>query len=347
MFVAGWSFTSLCNMRCIHCYNKSGIKNADELTEEQAKIVVKRLRGFGVDAVNFGGGECPLREDFIEICKLLYDAGIKISLTTNGSTYEKIKDYLYLFHDIGVSIDFADKKKHDSFRGFSGAYEKAIRAIKLFVKNGVDTEIVTCITKMNCNEKELRKLYKLAKSLKVNYWRLNRYEPTGRKENIYKLELDSNDLKKAFRFLNKLIEDEGFVIPDPLFNILGRQAGNCPCGKTSFRIQPNGEITPCVYLHVSGGNILKNSLTEILDSDIFKKIRNRNLQDTKCAECFLKERCNGGCAGCTYITYGTFDRPDPLCWINPEKSKNREWNVHEKYLCTVYVPIGGNEHDIS
>ena len=138
-------------------------------------------------------------------------------------------------------------------------------------------------------------------------------------------------------FLEKLVNKD-FTIPDPLFNIFGKTASECPCGKSSFRIQPNGDVSPCVFLKVSGGNILESSIEDILDSEVFKAIKNRDLSGTKCESCNLKSKCNGGCAGAAYIEHGTFNKPDPLCWYNPR------WNVHEKYLCTVYVPIRGVKH---
>ncbi|KYK24498.1 hypothetical protein AYK26_06665 [Euryarchaeota archaeon SM23-78] len=331
MLVVGWSFTSQCNLRCIHCYNASGKPHPNELTHEQALFVAKKLIDSKVDAVNFGGGECPLRKDFFEICRLLHEAGIKLSLTTNGLTYKKVAPYIHLFHDIGVSIDFADAERHDFFRGVKGAFEKTIEATKFFVSKGVNTEIVTCITKLNCTEKELRKLYELAKELKVDFWRLNRYRPIGRKGHKDKLRLEPEDLKKAYSFLANLAKD--FVMPDPLFALLEKKTSICPCGTTSFRIQPDGEVSPCIYLKLSGGNILKNSIEEIMNSPVFRAIRNRDFRGTKCEHCPIKDKCGGGCAGAAYAEHGSFNQADPLCWINPK------WNVHEKYLCTAYVPI--------
>ncbi len=342
MIIAGWSFTHACNLRCVHCYNSSGRTDANELSHDDAVKVAEKLISEKVDAINFGGGECPLRKDFFELCEMLHKAGIKLSLTTNGTTYKLVAPYLHLFHDIGVSIDFADKEKHDWFRGVNGVYGKAIEAVKFFVANKVDCEIVTCITKLNANEAELKKMYELAKKLKVNYWRLNRYRPTGRAGFEEKLTLEPDDLKRAYTFLNSLLNDDSFVMPDPLFSILGRKVSQCPCAKTSMRILSNGEVSPCVYLKLSGGSILHKSLGEIMNSEIFKKARDRDLSKAKCANCEFFSQCSGGCAGSAYITYGTFDMPDPLCWHEPH---SRKWNVHEKYLCTAYIPLNAGMGD--
>ncbi|MBI5871584.1 radical SAM protein [archaeon] len=172
MLIVGWSYTSACNLRCIHCYNASGKPRPDELNFEECRRIAKKLIDEGVDAVNFGGGECPLKEGFFSICEMLHKAKIKISLTTNGTTYKTIIPHLSLFHDIGVSLDFADEKKHDEFRGVKGCFNDAIDAIKSFVEQGVNTEVVTCITKRNSTKEESQKIYNLAKSIKVRYWRI-------------------------------------------------------------------------------------------------------------------------------------------------------------------------------
>ncbi|MBU1199174.1 MAG: radical SAM protein [Nanoarchaeota archaeon] len=348
MIVAGWSFTSACNLRCIHCYNASGKPKENELTLEEAYKVADKLKKAGVIAVNFGGGECALRKDFIQLCKYLFESGIEISYTTNGTCFEIIKNHLPLFHDIGVSLDFADEKKHDEFRGVKGNYKKAIHTIKQLVCKGVNTEIVTCITKLNCSENELKKLHELAKKLKVDYWRLNRFRNNGRgADNKSYLALDKEELRKAYAFLAKQI-DNSVSTPEPLLR--SAFGGNYsfpgdPSGFTAFRIQPDGEVSPSVFLKESGGNIKCKSVKEIMNSDVFKRIRNRKPRG-KCRKCSSYYHCRGGDAGASHLEYGHFDGPDPLCWLEPDESRihpkkkiSEKWNVHERYLCTAYVPI--------
>lgn len=348
MLVAGWSLTKACNLNCIHCYNASGKRSPDELTTQECYSVVDKLKEVGVTAVNFGGGECALRPDFIDICKYLNEKGILISYTTNGTTFDKIKPHLNLFHDIGVSIDFADEEKHDWFRGRKGVFKQAINSLEALVKSGVDNEIVTCLTKLNCNEEELQRLYDLSKNLGVDYWRINRFRANGRGiVNESALALSKEDLKKAYTDLNKF-DRKGVLTPEPIFRAAfgGTYyfAGD-PSGFTSFRIQHNGEVSPSVFLSESGGNIKYNSIKTIIDSEIFRKIRNR-VRTGKCIQCSAYEHCRGGDAGASYLAYGHFNGPDPLCWLEPEDKKAEvkrgiegDWNVHELYLCTLYIPI--------
>jgi radical SAM protein with 4Fe4S-binding SPASM domain len=346
--VAGWSLTNTCNLKCIHCYNASGKRAKDELNLEEALMVADKLKAANVAAVNFGGGECCLRKDFIEICEYLKKLDIKISYTTNGTTFKIIEPYLDLFHDIGVSIDFADKKRHDGFRGVPGTFDKATSAIKTLVEKGVGNEIVTCITKLNCSDKELQKLYDYAVENGVDYWRLNRFRANGRgADNLNYLALSKTDLKNAYQFLANRITNS-VSVPDPIFRAAfgGHYSiEGDPSGFTAFRIQPNGEVTPSVFLTISGGNIKEKSLQEILDSPIFREIRNRKPRG-KCETCSSYYHCKGGDAGASFLEYGHFDGPDPMCWLEPNEKRPvprkyvpKDWNVHEMYLCTVYVPI--------
>jgi radical SAM protein with 4Fe4S-binding SPASM domain len=350
MLVAGWSLTNMCNLKCVHCYNASGKRMPDELTTTEALAVVKKLKKAGVVAVNFGGGECCLRPDFIRICSAIRKQGIKISYTTNGTTYSRIKNNLGLFDDIGVSIDFADAGVHDAFRGVPGTFNAAISTIKELVQKGVDTEIVTCLTKQNSPVRELQKMLDLCKSLKVNYWRLNRFRAHGRGFENKQLALSKDDLKNAFAFLAKHMHAK-VSVPEPLFR--AAYGGNYsisgdPSGNSAFRIQVNGNVTPSVFLDISGGNIKERAVAEIFSSPIFRRIRNRKALG-KCRKCASYYHCSGGDAGASYLVYGHFNGPDPLCFLYPSMRRQEpvkcipeKWNVHEMYLCTLYVPIHGD-----
>jgi len=346
--VAGWSYTKRCNLKCVHCYSSSGKAGQDELTLKESYKVVDKLKKSGVVAINFGGGECCLRKDFIKLCKYINKKGIKISYTSNGTTFKLIEKHLDLFHDIGISIDFANREKHDWFRGMPGTYDKAIKAIKTLVKKGVNNEIVTCLTKLNCSEKELRKLYNLTKELNVDHWRLNRFRANGRGiDNRNYLALTKQDLRKAYKFLAKHA-DNSVSTPEPLFRAAFGgyySLEGDPSGFTAFRIQSNGEVSPSVFLTESGGNIKEKSIDQIMNSKIFQQIRNRK-PNGKCKNCTSYHHCKGGDAGASFLVYRHFHGPDPLCWLNKRSKKpsvkklvSKKWNVHERYLCTLYIPI--------
>lgn len=347
MLVVGWSFTNACNLRCKHCYNNSGSKRSSELSLKDSERIADKLNEYGVSAINFGGGECPLRGDFLNLCKYLkYSLGMKLSLTTNGTTFPLIKNDINLFHDVGVSIDFPDRKRHDNFRGVKGTFDKAINTIKNINESGIKTEAVTCLTKLNSDIKTIKDLHTLVIVLDADSWRINRYRPVGRNEYIPQLTLTKNKLRIAYSFISNLCNSH--PISDPIMRSFSggdSYLSGCACGSSSFRIQPDGEVTPCIFLKKSGGNIKNKSVEDIFNSPIFRSINKREPAG-KCKKCNSYEHCKGGCAGASFLKYGHFNGPDPLCWMNGnskkpivEMKRPKEWNVHELYLCTIYVPI--------
>ena len=126
---AGLSLTERCNLKCKHCYIgekdlwfKKGYK-PKEITVEQIEKLIPKLHQANVKRINFGGGETPLHKDFILIAEKLNSAGFDIGLTTNGTTFAIYQNYLHLFNDIGVSIDFPDER-HSTWRGRKNVFEK-------------------------------------------------------------------------------------------------------------------------------------------------------------------------------------------------------------------------------
>ncbi len=356
--IAGWSLTRRCNLNCEHCYSSAGQPSPDELNYEEAKFIVDKLEEYGTSAINFGGGECAIRPDFIPLVEYIKSKGIKVSYTTNGTTLKKIQDHLDQFDDIGVSIDFPDAERHNNFRHSRAkidVYEKAKDCIKYLVSHGMDTEIVTCLTKKNSDIETLQSIYDLATELNVDHWRLNRFRSNGRgKVNENDLKLSPEELRDAYTFLNNKRKNTHSVsTPEPLFR--SAFGGRChsvgdPSGKTSIRIQPNGEVSPSVFLTKSGGNIKTDSLEKIMSSQIFQRIQAKRIPQGKCNECNVYNTCEGGDIGASYLEYGHFDGPDPLCWLNPKSKKpnilvkpSEDWNVHELYLCTLYIPIKEDE----
>ncbi len=90
-------------------------------------------------------------------------------------------------------------------------------------------------------------------------------------------------------------------------------AGGCPAGTHYMGIRPNGDVTPCPYLPVFGGNLTSRGLREIWErSEPFVKIRERGGLGGRCGACELRGAC-GGCRARAYGMTGDFLAEDPLC----------------------------------
>jgi radical SAM protein with 4Fe4S-binding SPASM domain len=94
-------------------------------------------------------------------------------------------------------------------------------------------------------------------------------------------------------------------------------AGGCPAGTHYMGIRPNGDVTPCPYLPLFGGNLRERSLGEIWrESEVFVRIRDRKALGGRCGACELNGAC-GGCRARAYGMTGDVMAEDGLCTHQP------------------------------
>ena len=345
----GWGFTKACNLNCKHCYNASGQRGKDELSLDEAKEVVKKLKENNVKTINYGTGECGLVPEFFELIEYVNKQGILQGLTTNGysvntKTIHLIKKYM---NDVDVSIDYPNEEEHNEFRCHKDSWKWAITALDLLKENNIPFSIVTCIHKKNCTQKHIEEFLKIAKKYSCDF-RINWFRPTGRGKHNEELKLSVEEVNEIVKYLlkNTIIK----ALPDPYLNAvigLNNRVG-CPCGKESFRITPEANVVPCVYFtkEMKNVNIKTEKFETIAYSEPFKKIRSRVLDF--CKDCEYLPNCQGGCASRAFLEYGTMDAPDVFCYKkqgikdNPFKGIEYEYKpekmlVHENYLCTIIV----------
>ena len=90
----------------------------------------------------------------------------------------------------------------------------------------------------------------------------------------------------------------------------------CVAGSGLCYVKPDGEVWPCPFVPISGGNVHQTPLAEIwYRSELFQSLRDRErLTGEKCGPCRFKYIC-GGCRGRAYAHSGDYLGDDPLCFI--------------------------------
>ena len=155
--VVVWNITRACNLACVHCYNDSGTGTAcDELSTEEAKIVLDDLAKFGVPSVLFSGGEPLIRPDLFELIGYAGEQGVRTVISTNGTLIttdvaKKIKERGVSY--VGISLDGVGEV-NDKFRGVSGAFDRAVQGIKNCQDAGVRIGLRLTLTKRNVQDLE-------------------------------------------------------------------------------------------------------------------------------------------------------------------------------------------------
>lgn len=266
--------TYRCNLKCIQCYNQSGEGKPGELSAEEWYSVARQAGEIGVMEAVISGGEPFLRkEETLRIMEILDSYGVYFILITNGWFVDKeLVDQLkkFKYNWVQVSIDGARPEIHDSIRGVRGSWERAVKAVYLFLEAGLPTTIAHVL--MRSNFETLEEMIDLAATLGVVQLMCDTAIFTGRAAAIpAELELAKAQREEYNQLVRTKQEQyrHQMVIQPAMDPALGLRIY---CAEPSHvcLIRPNGDIklecmTPFVF-----GNVQKNSLAEIWERGLKK-----------------------------------------------------------------------------
>lgn len=346
-FLIVWNFTNMCNLKCIHCYQRAGAPTPDELTLEEKLKVVDELDRAGVASIALSGGEPTIHPHFHTVLKAIASRGIHAAVATNGWLFANINELEKAKEEglkyVEVSIDSADPEKHDKFRGVKGSWERAVKALENAVKLGMDHGMAVTITKMNINE--VKDLLDLAEDIGVKRVIFFNFVPTGRGLDNVWLDLDPVEREKFLRYIysemkrrpglqivstapqygrvalqmsggQEVAPTHFAVSGDPIVKAVAEFVGGCGAGRIYAAIQPNGDVSPCVFLPITVGNLRRQSFWEIWTrTPLFEQLRDRDNLKGYCRVCPYRNIC-GGCRARAYGYYGDPLAPDPGCIYN-------------------------------
>ncbi len=128
-----WNITRTCNLRCVHCYSDSmAARYPGELDWEQMQTVVKDLAAYQIPSLLLSGGEPMIHPHFFDLVDLATEAGLKLTISTNGTLITPEKAALLKAANVayvGISLDGIGEI-HDQFRGKEGAFKAAVEGFK-------------------------------------------------------------------------------------------------------------------------------------------------------------------------------------------------------------------------
>ncbi|MCM8820646.1 MAG: radical SAM protein [Candidatus Omnitrophica bacterium] len=361
-----WNITGRCNLRCQHCYEDAGILSKGlpaELTEEEKVRVMEEIVKTNIPTFAFAGGEPLMDPTFWNIAEIGKRAGLYMSINTNGTLIteevaERLKEVGFAYY--GVSLDGANAEVHDGFRGVQGSFERALAGIKNLIRVGEADKTCIAFTVARENKDEIHKMIKLRDRLGIKKIVLYNYIPCGRagfesdisceeREELFSIFYE--DLKNGKECLLSTAPQFGRYCKQMYekgagdYTVLGHFSsgsveklenlveliGGCGAGRAYIAIQPDGGITPCVYMpDVCIGNMKKNGEIKkenLLDiwknSEVLNIIRERR-KHPEISGC--KGRYFSVCGGCVARSYAYFEdflSPDPGCILNRDILEGR------------------------
>jgi radical SAM protein with 4Fe4S-binding SPASM domain len=306
-----WNITLRCPLKCAHCYVAAGTdETAGVLSTDEALAVIDQIRAVGTPVIVLSGGEPLMREDLSTIARYGTEQGLRMVMGTSG--YFLDRPMAACLRDSGiravaVSLDSTDPAVHDAFRGVSGAWEKAVQAVRNCRAEGIGVQIN--MTMMRPSAEDVESVVEFGKDLGVMDYQVFFPVPTGRAEDSGPL--DARGYENVIRQVLQMYRDNGMNLRPtcaPQFRRIAAGLGisnpawgrGCIAGIHYCRIYANGDVTPCPYLPVSAGNVRETPFGEIwYHSPIFSALRNPDLLTGKCGKCEYKIMC-GGCRARAY-----------------------------------------------
>lgn len=196
-----WLTTGNCNQNCYYC---DRFHKAENLSDENYRLILKKLISYKVTHLTFGGGESLLVGCFKDIVKEGFENDIHLKLVTNGKLIPQNVDLIQYFDEITLSIDSIDSKINQRLgRGFNH-YSNVCDAIDTIknTKDSVKLNINSVVTKINIDE--VIKMSNQIKEWNVQQWRIFRFCPLRGTavENCEKFEINDNVFFKVKEAIN-------------------------------------------------------------------------------------------------------------------------------------------------
>ena len=344
-FMVSYSITQKCNLKCKHCYSESIEQAApDELSTKEAYRLIDDLSGWGIGLLIIDGGEPLCREDVLDVVKYASTKGIRTTIGSNGTLIDrsmasKMVDAGVMA--VAISVDGADAKTHDSFRGVAGAFDQTLKGLEACRNAGLPFQFNTVIRKDNLSQ--LEDLLHMAVEYGADAAEIFDLIAAGRaKEECRDQVLTNEERKRVMEWLAEFQEDYPLIIRVPgcpMYPLLLQEkqikpkhfpldmlrrvpyfgrgcAAGMPMGYVM--VQCNGEVNPCMLLQIKLGNVREESIVSIWEnSTVLYQLRQRELLKDGCDHCSYKLTCSG-CRGRAYEETGDIMATDPGCWLATE-----------------------------
>jgi radical SAM protein with 4Fe4S-binding SPASM domain len=342
-----WNITDLCNLSCRHCYQDAGAKRTRvEMTREEKLAAVDEMGRLTLPMLAIAGGEPLACPDLFPVIERARMRGIHVTVASNGTLVteamaRRLKQAGVQY--LEISVDSPDADEHDSFRAQRGSWARAVAGIRNGVKAGLDLGLATCLT--NESVHRVDDLVQLAVDLGCETFSHFNFIPVGRGRDMLVQDLDPEQRERLLIKLNEHLQRNRLKIistapqfgracvmyapPDGIFaqghggrapgahaRVLARYIGGCGAGRCYCALEPDGSVTPCVYMrsHVVG-NIRDRSLAEIWDNELFALLSDRSRRTGHCRVCAFRSYC-GGCRARAFAYTGDVTASDPGCIAN-------------------------------
>jgi AdoMet-dependent heme synthase len=349
-FIAIWETTQACDLACKHCRASARPeRDGAELDTAEGRRLLESLAAGGVPLVVLTGGDPAKRPDLVELVAHGRSLGLTMGLTPSATariTPELVVDLARAgLSRLAISIDGADARTHDAFRGAPGSFDLSLSILGAARRAGVSTQVNTSIHVGNIEA--LAQMVPVVRRAGAALWSVFFVVPTGRAGRSLLPSADA--VESALVELGRIAEREPFGVKTtaaPHYRRVlaerkrrtGSSAEHGNHGKHGMRVNDGrgflfvshrGGVFPSGFLPIDCGNVRARDPLDIYrQHPVFRALRNPELVKGKCGACEYKALC-GGSRARAYALSGDFLAEDELCRYVPEgyvrKESPRRW----------------------
>ena len=335
----GIAITGRCQLRCRHCFNRSGPDNPHELPLEVIERLLDEMLEWQVRRVRLNGGEPTFHRQFREVVDACNSRNIGIAMNTHGFYSTEMLSYLKTapIKFFLISVDGMEAN-NDAIRG-RGTFRRAIHSCRELHHAGQNVMISFHVGEGN--RTDVAELISLAADIGVNI-KVSPIRPVGRAveelphsliqpKNYLQIVQKVTELRRKYSHI-KIFTDFD-ILDGQLDDACQRDAktASCKAGRIRVNINYDGRIYPCSFFatpkgEFSAGNIYETTVTEAWKtSTVFQPFRIQQKSET-CQSCaHYQKKCVGGCPAIAHFTTSYLDSHDPTCFaqlLDPSPTVN-------------------------
>jgi len=255
--------TNACPQNCEYCYSKN--RKGRVMETDTIIALIRDLQSMGVFWFGFTGGEPLLNKDIVKIVESAGD-GAAVKLFTTGCTLTKqmASDLKNAgLYSVSVSLDHWSEEVHDSVRRYKGAFRTAIEAIEIFKSlGGVHVGVSAVLSRAMIRDNQVEKFLEFLQQLDIHEAWLSEAKPS-----VERYWNNDSVITEEERLQLCLLQDrynkDGAMTVNYLGHFEGKEHFGCAAGNKMVYVDACGNVSPCVFLPVSLGNVREKSIRQI------------------------------------------------------------------------------------
>lgn len=262
--------TNQCNLRCIHCYNESGLKKPHEISIEGIEKIAREMAKIGIRDVSIAGGEPFIRKDIFQILDVFKRHQIRMSMTTNGlllSRHKILQLHEYELENLTVSIDGITHEDYQLYRASSQFELLLKRLLDLKDYYPWPKSMRMSVMKGNCIPK---KVLDFADQYGFNFLKINKAHILGRFALHKEYEINDREYDEKIEIFRRLKDGYQCKIELPREKYMNQKTPlRCSAGKKTAYVSSEGKLYACSFCDNKFyfGDLKKEGLYDLLQSN--------------------------------------------------------------------------------